>query len=100
VKALATLGRLIIIASFKQPVAFDIFAFYRGRHTFVGIDTLALSSVASGEVLRELAPGFESGKLSPFPIEDRAIYPLEKAHEAYLAVMGSSRDRVIFLPNG
>ncbi|MEI8145688.1 MAG: zinc-binding alcohol dehydrogenase family protein [Alphaproteobacteria bacterium] len=100
VKALAILGRLIIIASFKQPVAFDIFAFYRGRHTFVGIDTLALSSVASGEVLRELAPGFESGKLSPFPIEDRAIYPLEKAHEAYLAVMGSSRDRVIFLPNG
>lgn len=100
VKALAVGGRKIIISSFKQPVAFDIFAFYRARHTFVGIDTLAFSSVATGEVLRDLSPGFESGALTPFPIEDRAIYPIEKAKEAYVAVMGSSRDRVVFLPNG
>lgn len=100
VKALAILGRKIIISSFRQPVAFDIFAFYRGRHTFVGIDTLALSSVATGEVLRELTPGFETGALAPFPIEDRAIYPIARAREAYVAVMGSSRDRVVFLPNG
>jgi NADPH2:quinone reductase len=100
VKALAVLGRMIIISSFKQPVAFDIFAFYRGRHTFVGIDTLALSSIATGEVLRELLPGFDSGALSPFPIAPGAVYPLDKAKDAYLAVMGSSRDRVIFLPNG
>ncbi|WP_398478408.1 zinc-binding alcohol dehydrogenase family protein [Tardiphaga sp.] len=99
-KSLALLGRQIFIASVKQPVAFDIFAFYRGRHTYVGIDTLALSSIASAEVLRDLVPGFASGALKPFPIEPNAIYPLARAAEAYAAVLGSSRDRVVFQPNG
>ena len=75
-------------------------AFYRGRHTYVGIDTLALSSIASAEVLRDLVPGFASGALKPFPIEPHAIYPLTRAAEAYAAVLGSSRDRVVFQPNG
>ena len=39
-------------------VEFNILEFYRGRHTYVGIDTLALSSVETADVLRELAPGF------------------------------------------
>lgn len=99
-KSLAVTGRMILIASVKQPVTFDIFAFYRGRHTYVGIDTLALSSTATAEVLRDLVAGFASGALNPFPIEQRAIYPLEKAREAYIAVLGASRDRVVFLPNG
>jgi NADPH:quinone reductase-like Zn-dependent oxidoreductase len=99
-KSLAVTGRMIMIASVKQPVAFDIFAFYRGRHTYVGIDTLALSSTATADVLRDLVAGFASGALRPFPIEERAIYPLEKAREAYIAVLGASRDRVVFLPNG
>ena len=97
-KALAVLGRMIFIAAFKQTVPFDIFSFYRGRHTYVGIDTLALSSVATGEVLRELIPGFESGALRPFPIAPNAIYPLERAKEAYLRVLESSRDRLVLAP--
>jgi hypothetical protein len=80
-------------------VEFDIFAFYRGRHSYVGIDTLALSSVETAGVLRELAPGFARGHLKPFPIEERAIYGLEDAAAAYVAVMGSSRDRVILRPS-
>lgn len=100
VRSLAVAGRLILIASVKQPVTFDIFAFYRGRHTYVGIDTLALSSTATAEVLRDLGPGFATGALRPFPIEPRAIYPLEGAREAYAAVLGAARDRVVFLPNG
>jgi NADPH:quinone reductase len=97
-KSLAVLGRMIFIASFKQAVPFDIFAFYRGRHTYVGIDTLSLSSIATGEVLRELQPGFVSGHLTPFPILPQAIFPLSAAKEAYAAVLGSSRDRMIFRP--
>jgi NADPH:quinone reductase-like Zn-dependent oxidoreductase len=99
-RSLALLGRQIFIASVKKPVAFDIFAFYRGRHTYVGIDTLALSSTASADVLRDLVPGFASGALKPFPIETNAIYPLTRAAEAYAAVLGSSRDRVVFQPGG
>ncbi len=97
-KSLAILGRMIFIAAFKQTVPFDIFAFYRGRHTYVGIDTLSLSSVATGEVLRELQPGFASGHLKPFPILPSAIFPLTAAKEAYAAVLGSSRDRMVFRP--
>jgi NADPH:quinone reductase len=97
-KSLAILGRMIFIAAFKQTVPFDIFAFYRGRHTYVGIDTLSLSSIATGEVLRELQPGFASGHLRPYPIQPAAIYPLARAREAYVAVLGSSRDRLVFAP--
>jgi NADPH:quinone reductase-like Zn-dependent oxidoreductase len=97
-KALAILGRQILIAAIDKIVQFNIFEFYRGRHTYVGIDSLALNSVATGAVLRELAPGFASGKLKPFPIEERAVYALKDAAAAYVAVMGSARDRVVFDP--
>jgi NADPH:quinone reductase len=99
-KSLAVLGRMILIAAFKQAVPFDIFAFYRGRHTYVGIDTLALSSTATADVLRELVDGFDSGILRPFPILPTAVYPLARAHDAYVRVLGSSPDRLIIVPSG
>jgi len=97
-KSLALRGRQILIAAVDRIVHFNILEFYRGQHTYVGIDTLALSSVATGAVLRELSPGFASGHLKPFPIEPRAVYPLEQAKAAFAAVAGSSRDRVILRP--
>ncbi len=99
-KSLAVLGRMIFIAAFKQTVPFDIFAFYRGRHTYVGIDTLALSSIATADVLRELVDGFDSAILRPFPILPTAVYPLARAHEAYVRVLGSSPDRLVIVPSG
>jgi NADPH:quinone reductase-like Zn-dependent oxidoreductase len=97
-KSLALRGRQILIAAIDRIVSFNILEFYRGQHTYVGIDTLGLSSVATGAVLRELGPGFASGHLKPFPIKPGAIYPLEQAKAAFLAVAGSSRDRVILRP--
>ena len=91
-------GRQILIAAVDRIVQFNILEFYRGQHTYVGIDTLGLSSVATGAVLRELGPGFASGHLKPFPIKPTAIYPLEQAKAAFIAVAGSSRDRVILRP--
>jgi NADPH2:quinone reductase len=99
-KSLALRGRQILIAAVHPMVPFNIFEFYRGQHSYVGIDTLALSSTATGAVLRELAPGFASGHLKPFPILPGAIYPLEDAKAAFIAVAGSSRDRVILRPSG
>jgi NADPH2:quinone reductase len=97
-KSLALRGRQILIAAIDRIVQFNILEFYRGQHTYVGIDTLGLSSVATGDVLRELAPGFASAHLKPFPINPAAVYPLEDAKQAFVAVGGSSRDRVILKP--
>src|SRR5690348_5962292 len=55
-KSLAAAGRQILIAAIHPVVPFNILEFYRGRHTYVGIDTLALSSSETGDVLRELVP--------------------------------------------
>ncbi len=97
-KSLALRGRQILIAAIDRIVQFNILEFYRGQHTYVGIDSLGVSSVATGAVLRELVPGFLSGHLKPFPIKPTAIYPLEDAKSAFIAVAGSSRDRVILRP--
>jgi NADPH2:quinone reductase len=98
--SLALRGRQILIATIERIVPFNILEFYRGQHTYVGIDTLGLSSIATGAVLRELGPGFASEHLKPFPIQASAIYPLEQAKAAFIAVDGSSRDRVILRPAG
>jgi len=97
-KSLALAGRQILIAAVGKTVPFNILEFYRGRHTYVGIDTLAFSSVASADILREALPGLVSGHLKPYPIADNAIYSLTDAKAAYLAVIGSSRDRIILKP--
>ena len=46
-QAMAHGGRQILISTVERPVPFDIFTFYRGQHTFVGIDSLALDASAS-----------------------------------------------------
>src|SRR4051812_5064368 len=97
-QSLGLRGRQILIAAVDRIVQFNILEFYRGQHTYLGIDTLGLSSIATGAVLRELGPGFVSGHLKPFPISPSAIFSLEQAKAAFLAVAGSSRDRVILRP--
>jgi NADPH2:quinone reductase len=97
-KSLALRGRQILIAAIDRIVQFNILEFYRGQHTYVGIDTLGLTSVATGAVLRDLGAGFAIGHLKPFPIKANAVYALDRAREAYVAVAGSSRDRVILKP--
>jgi NADPH:quinone reductase-like Zn-dependent oxidoreductase len=97
-KSLALRGRQILIAAIDRIVQFNILEFYRGQHSYFGIDTLGLSSLATGDVLRELATGFAGGHLKPFPINPASVFPLEDAKRAFVAVAGSSRDRVILRP--
>ncbi|MBV9538042.1 MAG: zinc-binding alcohol dehydrogenase family protein [Acidisphaera sp.] len=98
-RALATGGRQIFVATVERSVPFDIFAFYRGRHRFVGIDTLALDSAACAAVLDALRPGFESGALQPFPVLAAFSYPLTRAADAYRAVLAGAPERVLLLPS-
>ncbi len=97
-KSLAKEGCQILIAAVRKVVEFDILAFYRGRHRYVGVDTLALSSIESADMLRSVIAGFADGALKPFPIHDSAIFPLGQAKQAYHAVVGSSRDRIVLRP--
>jgi len=97
-RSLAKAGCQILIAAIHKVVEFNILEFYRGRHTYVGIDTLAFSSIESAEVLRSVMPGFADGFLRPFPIAASSIYPLTDAKAAYAAVVGSSRDRILLHP--
>jgi NADPH:quinone reductase len=94
-KALADGGRQIFISTFERSVPFDIFNFFRGRHQFLGINTLALDSVHCAKIFDKLKPQFEAGALRPFPINSGAVYGFEAAAEAYAAVDRSTPDRVI-----
>jgi NADPH:quinone reductase-like Zn-dependent oxidoreductase len=97
-QAMAHGGRHILISTVERPVPFDIFAFYRGEHSFYGIDSLAIDATASAALLRDLLPGFASRQLRPFPVVEGSCYPLEQAKEAYRAVNAIARDRVVLLP--
>lgn len=94
-QAMALGGRQILISTPEREVTFNIFAFYRGRHTFVGVDSLALDSRASAAVLRELVPGFASGQLKPFEVRDEACYGLDQARTAYRAVLAGPGGRIV-----
>lgn len=97
-QAMAIGARQILISTIERPVPFDIFQFYRGQHTFVGIDSLALDSIACAKILRELSPGFASGALKAFPIVPGAVYPLQKVADAYRAVLGGAHHRIVLEP--
>ena len=77
---------------------FDIFAFYYSQLTCVGIDSLALHSVASARILRALVPGFESGMSRSFPVHRHAVYGLDRTEVAYQAVLAGARDRLLLRP--
>ncbi len=98
-QAMAHGARQIFIATIDRAVPFDIFTFYRGRHSYFGVDLLALDATASAVLLRQLLPGFTDGRLRPFPVHDNASYPLERAVVAYRAVNAIDRDRIVLLPN-
>ncbi len=96
--AMAHGGRQILISTVERTVSFDIFAFYRGRHSYFGVDSLALDVTASAALLRELLPGFADGKLRSLPIVANTCYPLERANEAYHAVHAIAQSRIVILP--
>ena len=97
-KALAKRGTQIFISTIDRAVPFDIFSFYRGQHTYVGIDTLALDSIDGAQILDQLLPAFESGVLKPFPIDRESVFSLDDAALAYQAVLRGSTNRVLLKP--
>jgi NADPH:quinone reductase-like Zn-dependent oxidoreductase len=96
--AMAKGAAQIFIATVERPVPFDIFTFYRGMHTYVGIDSLALDCVAAAERLDAMRAGFDAGTLQPFPIAHSAVYALADALTAYRSVLGGASERTVLRP--
>lgn len=97
-KAMAKQARQIFISTFDRAVPFDIFNFFRGRHKYIGIDTLAMSSVDGARIFDRLRPKFEEGLLKPFPINPQCCYPLSDAAKAYASVLRGTPERVLLKP--
>lgn len=95
-KSMAKGATQIFISTHDRAVPFDIFAFYRGMHTYVGIDSLAMDCIASTAQLDAMREGFERGTLKPFPIA--RAYRLDEAIDAYRLVLSGSTDRVVLRP--
>ncbi len=97
-KAMAKGATQIFISTVQRPVPFDIFTFYRGMHTYVGIDTLALDAEASVTRLAAMSAGFEAGTLRPFEVLPSGLYALADALTAYRRVLGGDAQRIVLRP--
>jgi NADPH:quinone reductase len=87
-------GRVIEITGGKdRRVSFDIVDFYHNELQLFGVDSLKRDLVASAEILRELAPGFDSGAFLP-PLVS-TVLPLEQAQQGYRMVAKGSPGRVV-----
>lgn len=95
-KAMAKGATQIFIATQERAVPFDIFAFYRGMHSFVGIDSLAMDCIASTAQLDAMREGFERGTLKPFAVARG--FTLDDAMDAYRLVLSGSAERVVLRP--
>lgn len=96
--AMAKQARQVFISTFDRAVPFDIFNFFRGRHKYIGIDTLALSSVEGARIFDKLKRKFEEGKLKPFPINPATVYGFADAAKAYASVLRGTPERVLLVP--
>ena len=96
--SMAKRGKQIFIATVDRAIPFDIFAFYRGMHTYVGIDSLALTAADCASIFEALAPGFDDGSLRPFPVAPGGTFTLEQANDAYRKVLSGSPGRLAFVP--
>jgi len=95
-KSMAKGATQILISTNDRAVPFDIFAFYRGMHTFVGIDSLAMDCITATAQLDAMRDGFERGTLKPFPVA--RAFTLDEALDAYRLVLSGSTDRVVLRP--
>lgn len=94
--AMAKEATQILISTHDRAVPFDILAFYRGRHVFVGVDSLSLDAATAAAQLDAMREGFERGSLRPFPIAH--AYGLDEAAAAYRLVLSGTSGRIVLRP--
>jgi NADPH:quinone reductase len=95
-KCLSQRGRQVAISSAGDPrVGFNLVDFYHKESILIGVDSLKLSFMESGEILRSLVPLIEAGKIIP---PRTAALSLENAPAAYeLVLAGASREKQVIV---
>ena len=91
-------SQIFIIATKGETVPLDLFRFYRGKHSFFGIDTLALDCMCSCEFLDSVRAGFEDGSLKPFPVLASDVLDLSHAMSGYRRVLAGAAERIVLCP--
>ena len=67
-------------------------------HTYVGIDTLALSCIETNERMESMRAGFEACALHPFEVRADAVFSLDQVLAVYQEVIGGASRRMVFNP--
>jgi NADPH2:quinone reductase len=87
-------GRQVEITSpTDRRVTLDLVDFYHNESQLLGVDTLKRDLTASGRILEDLRPGFDSGIYQP-PVISKSM-PLAQARQAYELVAKGERGRVV-----
>ncbi|MEM5433995.1 NADP-dependent oxidoreductase [Paraburkholderia diazotrophica] len=87
-------GRVVeISATGKRRVEFDLIDFYHNETQLFGADSAKLGVADSARMMTELATVFDSGGLQAPSIAQ--TFALEQASDAYAAVAGGTRGRVV-----
>jgi NADPH:quinone reductase-like Zn-dependent oxidoreductase len=77
-------------------VNFNLVDFYHNESRLLGLDPLKLDFAEAAAILRQLAPGFESGE---FPASDCQTFPLDRAPEIYRQMQESKlKGKVVLTP--
>jgi NADPH:quinone reductase-like Zn-dependent oxidoreductase len=91
--ALSHHGRTVSIASAGSPeVTFNLVDFYHRELTLMGVDTLALDTITSAALLREIIPDLQAPDFRPLPAQ---TFPLESVPSAF-----QYKGKAVLLPNG
>ena len=87
-------GRVVeISATGRRRVEFDLIDFYHNETQLLGADSAKLGVVESAPIMKALAEGFDAGRYEAPVVAQR--FSLERAREAYEAVAGGTRGRVV-----
>jgi NADPH:quinone reductase len=87
-------GRVVVIsASGKRRVDFDLIDFYHNETQLIGVDSAKLGVAESAPLMAKLVEGFDNGKYEAPVIAHR--FALHQARQAYEAVATGTRGRVV-----
>lgn len=96
IQRLKKFGRMVVIGAGPDPkkaVSLTLLPLYRANQDILGINSVDLSFSENAKLLNEMKPGFESGHLIPLAAD--AVFSLQKATDAYKAVLAQSDQRVV-----